>query len=335
MGVTRRADDEVARGQHFPDAVLYRGASLYYEEDRTQAEIAAQLGISRATVSRLLAEARARGVVRIEVVDPAAQALAGLERTLERVLGLDRCYLAPSVLGARVGAVLAPMVAKALEDAHLQPGDALLVSSGATMFEVSQEPLIALPGVLVAPNVGGQDELEEFYQTNEITRRLAVEAGATPVLLHAPIHPSAELYRLLRREAGIRRVLDLWRSARAALLGIGSPPRLRTSLPSVMTRSGADLRTAVGDICTRPFDDQGHPVDYPGSEELFAMGLADLRRIPHSVGVAVGEGKADAIVAAARAGYINRLVSDVETAEAVLDALGEPRVLADIEKNPA
>lgn len=53
---------------HFPPTLLYTAARLYYEEDATQAEIADQLGTSRATVSRLLAEAKRQGIVRIEVV---------------------------------------------------------------------------------------------------------------------------------------------------------------------------------------------------------------------------------------------------------------------------
>ncbi|MDR2908949.1 MAG: helix-turn-helix domain-containing protein [Oscillospiraceae bacterium] len=38
--------------------LLYQVASLYYQEDLSQAEIAAKLSLSRATVSRLLKRAR-------------------------------------------------------------------------------------------------------------------------------------------------------------------------------------------------------------------------------------------------------------------------------------
>ncbi len=318
MSVLRREGDEGGRSARFTPAVLYRGARLYYEEDRTQAEIASLLGISRATVSRLLAEARATGIVRIEVRDPAAGELEGLASAIAARLGLRRVLLTPSVLGVGTGAVLAPAVTRLLEEAELRPGDALLVSSGATMLEISREELLPLPGVLVAPNVGGQDEPEGYYQTNEIARRLAVNAGATPVLLHAPVQPGGELYQLLLGEPGVRRVLELWQRARCALLGIGLPPRLRTSTPTVMRNAGADLYEAVGDICVRPYDASGTPIPYPGSDRMLAMELEDLCRIPHAIGVAVGAGKAEAISAAARAGYINRLVTDASTAEAIL-----------------
>lgn len=319
MAGARQTEPPDTASPRFPADVLYRGACLYYEDGKTQAEIAHFLGISRATVSRLLAEARATGIVRIEVRNPAESDLGGLGSQLARHLRLGRVVVTSNVLGAPLGPALAPAVADLLKDAALGPGDALLVSSGATVYEIAREPLLPMPGVLVAPSVGGQDEPEAYYQTNEITRRLAVAAGATPVLLHAPVAPSGELFRLLQEDPSVKRVMGLWRTARAALVGIGQPPRFRSSVPSVMTRHGADLTSAVGDICTRPYDASGREVAYLGSERIFAMELSDLGRVEHAIGVAVGVTKAEAIRTAARAGYISRLVTDVATARAILD----------------
>jgi len=96
MAPVRRVEDsENGRALRFPPEVLYRGAWLYYKEDRTQAEIGELLGISRATVSRLLAEARAQGVVHIEVRDPAAGELDSLGTALEDRLGLARVLVTP------------------------------------------------------------------------------------------------------------------------------------------------------------------------------------------------------------------------------------------------
>ena len=320
MAPARQVEDgDNGRGPRFPTSILYRGAWLYYKEDRTQAEIGELLGISRATVSRLLTEARARGVVYIEVRDPAAGELDSLGAALEERLGLARVLVTPNAMGARPGPVLAPSVATLLMEAHLKPGDALVIGSGATMLDISREELISLPGVLVVPSVGGQDEHEEYYQTNEVTRSLAVNAGATPVLLHAPVLPSSEIYRSLQTDPGIKRVMSLWRRAQCALLGVGMPPRIRVSLPDVLRRTGADLANVEGDISNRTFDADGRPVPFEGFDRMFAMGFDDLRRVPHSIAVAVGAEKARGLVAAARGGFINRLVTDSATAHAILD----------------
>jgi DNA-binding transcriptional regulator LsrR (DeoR family) len=65
--------------------------------------------VSRSTISRLLAEARQTGVVRIEVAAPPP--VDGLEKELARQLGLECVYVAPGVaVPDDPGAVLANAV---------------------------------------------------------------------------------------------------------------------------------------------------------------------------------------------------------------------------------
>lgn len=56
-------------------------AKLYYEEGRTQSEIATQFSISRPKVSRKLAEARERGIVKI-FIDDAIDDISEMEQQL-------------------------------------------------------------------------------------------------------------------------------------------------------------------------------------------------------------------------------------------------------------
>lgn len=318
----KRAAEHEPLPARFPPELLYRAARLYYLEDATQAEVADALRTSRPTVSRLLAEARATGIVHIEVREPGAVSISDLEARLTETLGLRAAYVTPSASGVPLGTVLGPGVAAALQAAQLAAGDALLVSSGASVYAVAQQPLPPLPGVLLAPTVGGVDEPEEYYQTNEITRSLAVKVHGSPVLLYAPAMPSAALYPVLLEDALIQRVTSLWRTAKAALLGIGAPTGSRSSLPSVLPKDSPDVASAIGDICSRPFDAAGRAIAFPGSERLVAMELADLTRIPHAIGLAVGAVKVPGIRAAAKAGYINTLVTDTSTAQLLVAGAG-------------
>src|SRR5580698_9906858 len=78
-----------------PDlAQMARIASLYYLDDRSQAEIAEQFGISRIKVGRLLKAARDLGVVEIRIQTPPALSL-DLEGELKRRFGLKQALLAP------------------------------------------------------------------------------------------------------------------------------------------------------------------------------------------------------------------------------------------------
>lgn len=329
-GVEPSASD--AEAGRFPASLLYAAAKLYYSEDATQAEVATQLGTSRATVSRLLAEAKRRGIVRIEVVPPAEVAADDLADRLTRALSLTTVYLShplPNPGPGRgivdvMGSTLAPVVGRALSAAGLLPGDVLLVSSGRTVYEVAQYDLVPLPGVLVAPTVGGNDQPEEWYQTNEITRLVANRINGRPNYLFAPALPGVDLYPSLLNDPSIQRVLHLWPQARCALMGIGAPPLMRSDIPRFVPTGSNSLRAAVGDVCSRFFDRDGRQVDFEDSDRLIAVKLEALRHIPVTIAVAVGREKVDSIIAGARGGYFNQLVTDPSTAAAVLDVVESP-----------
>lgn len=326
-GVDGAAAD--AEAGHFPASQLYAAAKLYYTEDATQAEVAAQLGTSRATVSRLLAEAKRQGIVRIEVVPPAEVATGDLADRLARALSLATVFLShplPNPGAGRsvvdvMGSALAPAVGRALAAAGLLPGDVLLVSSGRTVYEVAQYDLVPLPGVLVAPTVGGNDQPEEWYQTNEITRLVANRISGRPNYLFAPALPGSDLYPSLLNDPSIQRVLHLWPRARCALMGVGAPPLLRSDIPQFVPTGSDSLRAAVGDVCSRFFDRLGDEVEFEGNDRLIAVELEALRHIPVTIAVAVGQEKLDSIIGGARGGYFNQLVTDPATAAALLDAL--------------
>lgn len=302
----------------FSPALLYEAARLYWVEDSTQAQIAETLGTSRPTVSRLLADARSHGIVEIRVRKPNEAGLGALADALIDRLGLRAAQVTPSTRGMPLGRALGPAVAQALTEAELSRGDALLISSGATLYAVAQEQMPPMPGVLVAPTVGGQHEIESEYQTNEITRRFALKVGGTPVLLHAPALPGPDLRRLLIQDPSVQQVLQLWGSATCALLGVGAAPLGRTSLPRMLPTDPVTLRGAVGDICVRPYDESGDPIEFAGSDQLIAMELETLPTVPHTIAVAVGEDKINAITVGARAGYFNTLITDEDTATALL-----------------
>lgn len=299
---------------------MHDAARLYYLEDATQADIAERLGTSRATVSRLLSEARREGIVRIEVVAPVDEDLDALAGRVADALGLDAVHLAPGPVRGTVGAALAPALAAPLRAVGLSAGDVMLVSSGRTVYEAAQAELPQLGGVVLAPTIGGQDEPEAWYATNEITRQIATKVGGTPSFLYAPALPGPQLYDTLLGEPSIRRVLELWSAARCAVIGVGAPPLSRSSLPLFVSRDAGTLHAAVGDVCSRFYDRDGRPVAFPGSERLVATSLELLSRIPVCIALAAGEEKVPSLLAGAAAGYFNQLVTDAATATALLDA---------------
>ncbi len=299
--------------------MVLHAAQLYYRDELTQDVVAQRLSVSRATVSRLLAEARRLGIVRIEVVPPEQADDADLGEQVARHLGLQRVWVARSVRGISTGASLAPQLSDALATANLRPGDVLLLAAGQTLHEAAHTQLPSMPGVLTVPAVGGMEEPDAWYQSNEIARHVAERIGGRVKLLNAPALPSAQLHQRLLDEPSIRRVTELWSQARCAVVGVGAPPAVRRSIASSVPLASEALRSAVGDLCLRFFDRAGAPVVFPGGEYVFSADLELLRRIPITIAVAAGREKIEGIVAAARAGYIDELVTDRQSASDLLE----------------
>ena len=300
--------------------LMHRAARLYYLDELNQAAIAERLSVSRPTVSRLLSEARRIGLVRITVHDPESVAVdAHLDR-LAGELGIDRVWLAPFG-GHDLGRTLVEPVGEALREAALTPGDVLLVSSGRTVHELSQATLPVLPGVAIGPTVGGVSEPEAWHQTNEITRALAERVRGRPHFLFAQAMPSPAMRSTLGEDPEFRRVTGMWNEAQVALVGIGAPPVSRDSISTSVPLDDEGLRTAAGDVCLNFFGPDGKEVGFPGSDRMVRISPDQLRAIPRTIAVAVGEEKVPSIIAASRAGLSTRLVTDVPTAELLLEAL--------------
>ena len=108
-------------------------------------------------------------------------------------------------------------------------------------------------------------------------------------------------------------VKGIWQSIRCDRFRF---PTVRTTIrgPVSYTHLGA-----VGDILGYFFDAKGDVVtDIKIHNELIGLPLSALKTIPVRVGVAGGENKAEAIAAAMKGGYINALVTDQDTAAAIL-----------------
>jgi DNA-binding transcriptional regulator LsrR (DeoR family) len=300
-------------------AAAYAAARLHFEEGLSQAEIAERLSVSRSTVSRLLAQARESGIVRIELRPPVPESALGDE--LADALSLRRVVLAPRASGAAPLTLVAPAL-KELADLALGPGQALALGWGRALWELSGSRLPRLSDVDLVPAIGGMEELERPFQGNEIVRRTAEHSGAAAHLLHAPALPSRELRRALLADPAVAPVTALWDRLDAAVVGIGVPPgQPQSYVPSYVTSAAARsaLRSAAGDVATRYFDLAGRPVAYPGEERLLGVTREQLRAAGTVIGVAAGAEKVRPIVGAARGELLDVLVTDVDTASSALE----------------
>jgi deoxyribonucleoside regulator len=315
------------------EMLMLQAAKGYYDLDRTMADIAKQIGLTRWQVARLLKEARDVGVVRIEIV-PRAQRLPDLESRLQRSYGLREAIVVPAMgtNAADAGeddSLAVDSVAQAAGQflAALTPRPSLVgVSWGRTMAAVAHWlPRRWNDGVEVVLLNGAMNTRGTVKHTNNIAELFALAANGRATLLPVPaIVGLAETRQVLERDPIIATVLALGHEAKVACFGLGS-----MTSSSVLVQSGyldageiARLRKAgaIGDVLGRFIDADGNIVDPVLDAKTIGLTPDALRQKAISIGVAVGTRKHAVVLAALRARLINVLVTDELMALAALEA---------------
>jgi deoxyribonucleoside regulator len=308
--------------------LMLQAARLYYEEDRTQDEIARHLATSRPKVSRLLSQARHEGIVQIKIVDP-AQTHSALAEQLVTAFGLVEAIVVAGEDDTRaaVRRRLGRATAEYLERT-LQNGDAIGIGWGRTLHEVVTALEPKRPArITVVPLLGGLGQITPDFQMHEIARALATAFGGTWLNLYAPaMVESDEIARSLLRTADFQQIAGLWKQINLAVVGIGNADfgaemqALLVNYLDADTQARLQAQRAAGDICVRFFDLDGQPCP-DAVRGVVGIELAQLQQVHRVIGVAGGASKAEAILGALRGRYVHVLVTDEAAARRVLELL--------------
>ena len=129
--------------------------------------------------------------------------------------------------------------------------------------------------------------------------------------------------RLLRSDRYIAQSLEMVSKATIAFVGIGAP-----CADSVLMQDESIIRWdemdhlislgAVGDIGLHFFDVEGNPIPSEVDERVIGVGLDVIRSLPRVVGISGGSSKFKAILGALHGKFIHSLITDVDTAQALL-----------------
>jgi DNA-binding transcriptional regulator LsrR (DeoR family) len=320
-------DDGVGRRER-----LRLVAQLYYEQGLGQPEIAALTGFSVSKVSRLLAAARAVGVVQIKV-EGAPREPVMLARAMADALGLE-VWVTPGQATEPAQAARLCGVASAPRLAEILPAQGVIGITGGYTVEslIMGLPSVDRSGAIVVPLVGGWDSRNPHLNSNEMARRMAELIGAGLRLLHAPgLLDSEATTAALLSDTAVTATTNLWSELRLALVGMSGSPGARPGYGTVMDRLDEDGRArlaakgAVGDVAGHLVRLDGSFVDDEWERRSISIPIETLRRVPRVVGIAAGSSKVETIVGGARTGLLHLLITDEPTAAAALELLAAER----------
>ena len=300
--------------------------TLYYVEEKNQAQVAKILGLSTAKVNRLIKQARAQGMVEIHLRTP-FQELFELERQVQTVCGIPEAVIIPQL--SEDADVTLQTIGPAAADyllQHVRNGDVICISGGKALYAI----IHALNtkkryDVTVVPATGGYQG-RHYYDVNYLAGELATRLGGKAYQLHAPVLvDTPEEREALLSVRQISSILDLSRQARIAIVGVGSVMTKSSSYFELPFLSASDKKKIVkecggsGEILAYLYNSRGHLCAQPFNRRVIGITPQELRAIPLRIGVAASQEKELPIYGALRGKYLTTIITDGPTARGVLE----------------
>jgi DNA-binding transcriptional regulator LsrR (DeoR family) len=303
------------------DDLIVLATWMYYEDGMTHQEVADQLGMSRVAVTRLLQKARQQGVVKFRITKPRPPQFE-LSQALVKRFGLKKAIVIKNggTLEETLEAV-GEAGARHLREV-ITPGCRLGVGWSSTLQRMAAylEPLEEPIDFTINEMVGSMLKQSSLYR---ISSKIFEIMGGRLVSLPVPVVvQSAEAFATFLQEPIIATGLEGARQCDVAFVGVGdvAPDGTMVQTGYLKPDDVRDLsrRGAVGDVLLRYFTIDGEHVPTPNESVTMSPSFEEIRCLPYLVGVVAGPEKVEAIIGALRGGILDCLITDSDTAGAVL-----------------
>jgi DNA-binding transcriptional regulator LsrR (DeoR family) len=312
------------KGARLGPAELLQAAAVarrFYLDGRSKIEIADEFGLSRFKVARILDDARASGLVRIEITTPAE---IDIERSEALRAAFDLHYAVvistpaepESSLRAHLGRVAADLLSELVAD-----DDVLGVGWGRTINAISSA-LTDLARCTVVQLSGALTGMTVDESSVELVRRIGAVSGGLVYPIYAPlIVPDAATAAGLRQQPQVAEAIRHHDEITKAIVAIGSwdPPnsQVRDAL-SDPERARLEHDGVLAEVCGTFIDHDGQELATPLAQRVISITGEQLRSISEVVAVAGGPEKAAAIRAVICGRYATSLVTDQSVADILL-----------------
>jgi DNA-binding transcriptional regulator LsrR (DeoR family) len=303
--------------------IAVKTAWLYYVEGLTQEQIAEKLGVNRVKVMRTLAACTAEGIV-VTTISARTARQVELERALEKRWGLSAAVVVPTPSGEEnlekaIGHAVALYLGEAMQD-----GMTLAIGGGATLHaSLAFLARRSLKDASVVALVGSLPH-SQWINPSIVAARVAEAFGVDSYQITAPVMVNDPALRdLLWLQPDLKDVRERAAKADIALLTVGEMSPTATIfrygiVPPDAMRS-LTAKGAVANMLCYFVDAGGGLVDHEVNGRVMAIGLDVVSAVPNVVLAAGGPQKVAPIRAALKAVDANVLITDSDTAAALVE----------------
>jgi DNA-binding transcriptional regulator LsrR (DeoR family) len=303
-------------------ALAATAARRFYIEGASKSEVAAELGVSRFKVARMLDWARSSGLVRIELhyegdIDLDLSARLATAWGLRRCLVVDTSEVDETLLRANLGRVAAGLLAEIVEsdDVLGLAWSRTLMAMRSALTSLAPCAVVQLTGALTRPDV--------HEGSIELVRDVARIGKGLAFCFYAPmILPDAETVRSLCAQAEVAQAIERFGELTKAIVAIGAwSPGLSTVADMITAEEHAEHERlgACAELCGIQLDREGGVLTTSLSERIVGIGPEQLRAVPEIIAIAYGARKAQAVRAAVRGGFVTSLITHSSLARELLE----------------
>lgn len=290
-------------------------ARLYYEQSKSQAEIAALLGVSRPLISRMLDEARNAGIVEVRIHSKSSGDSRTLDAAKDR-FGLRGGFLAPDAADdAKTNEALANAVLGLVEElggGRVGLGWGHLIGTIVSVLEKRAAGKSAVTDV--CPMVGNGGVAIRNYHSNENTRVVAQQTGAAPHFLYTPAWAETRQEReLLLKTEQYKTVLKEWKRLDIALVNIGNHPSTPDFASGARFGNLLVRQRAVGRMIAYYYNENGEII-HSDHDYIIQIPWDVLSRCPRVIGIC----SANVSDKALRGALLTKLFTHVVTREKLM-----------------
>lgn len=281
---------------------LVTAAKLYYEENLTQAEVAARLGVSRPTVSKMLTKAREVGIVHIEI-------RTSDEGNTDLLKNLQQRY------GLQGGLVVADNknfwheTAKFLH-AELHYDHNIGLGWGYAVGETVRELLMMSARHqegCIFPLIGTAHIPHKGYHPDELAQQWASVCGRTAYMLNCPAFPtSLEERSDFESSISYSEVAKLWKQADALVVSINGYPGVPDEATATRFGDALQQQKAVGKFLSYYYNARGEFIS-GNNDYCVHIPLATILKCRKVIGIAA-DNNIKAVLGAVKTGIITHLL---------------------------
>ena len=305
--------------------LLAEVASLYYEQEFSQNEIAEKFYISRSRVSRLLAMAKEKGIVTFKIRHTGERSYE-LEQLLKRKYKLDEAFVLNSnnFDYTQVLHLMGVFAARYI-NSQLKKGQTIGISWGKSIAQTIEalKPNRSLE-LETVQIIGGTLVQNPVIDIAALTHLMIEKFNAKGIYLNAPLYMNnLEACCKLKEQPAIAFALNKARNADMIITGIGEISKETFSYMWSGFGNDDELdvlleKGAAGFMCAQAFDINGNACYPEFNRNVVGVTLDELKDAKNVVAVSGGKRKGAAVLGALRGGYMKVLVTDQQCVQEVV-----------------